>query len=56
MGVIYQPFTGELFWGGFGKAFKKIKGAISVKFDLDKFNDPAIKDEYEIETHNTYWE
>ena len=24
MGVIYQPFTGELFWGGFGKAFKKI--------------------------------
>jgi len=25
MGVIYQPFTGELFWGGFGKAFKKIK-------------------------------
>ena len=23
MGVIYQPFTGELFWGGFGKAFKK---------------------------------
>ncbi len=24
MGVIYQPFTSELFWGGFGKAFKKI--------------------------------
>jgi len=24
MGVIYQPFTRELFWGGFGKAFKKI--------------------------------
>ena len=24
MGVIYQPYTGELFWGGFGKAFKKI--------------------------------
>ena len=23
MGVIYQPFTGEFFWGGFGKAFKK---------------------------------
>ena len=25
MGIIFQPFTGELFWGGFGKAFKKIK-------------------------------
>ena len=24
IGVIYQPFTGELFWGGFGIAFKKI--------------------------------
>ena len=25
MGIIFQPFTGELFWGGFGKAFKKIE-------------------------------
>ena len=23
LGVIYQPFTGELFWGGFGQSFKK---------------------------------
>ena len=24
IGIIYQPFTGELFWGGFGQSFKKI--------------------------------
>ena len=24
LGIIYQPFTGELFWGGFGQSFKKI--------------------------------
>ena len=23
IGVIYQPFTGELFWGGFGQSFKQ---------------------------------
>ena len=23
LGIIYQPFTGELFWGGFGQSFKK---------------------------------
>ena len=25
IGVIYQPFTGELFWGGFGQSFKQMK-------------------------------
>ena len=25
LGVIYQPFTGELFWGGFGQSFKQMK-------------------------------
>jgi histidinol phosphatase-like enzyme (inositol monophosphatase family) len=24
LGIIYQPFTNELFWGGFGQSFKKI--------------------------------
>ena len=24
LGIIYQPFTNELFWGGFGKSFKTI--------------------------------
>ena len=24
IGVIYQPFTGEIFWGGFGQSFKQI--------------------------------
>ena len=24
IGVIYQPFTGELFWGGFGRSFKQM--------------------------------
>ena len=24
LGIIYQPFTGELFWGGFGQSFKTI--------------------------------
>ena len=24
IGVIYQPFTGELFWGGFGQSFKQM--------------------------------
>ncbi len=24
LGIIYQPFTRELFWGGFGQSFKKI--------------------------------
>ena len=23
LGVIYQPFTGEIFWGGFGQSFKQ---------------------------------
>ena len=36
------------------KAFKKTKSATSVKFDLEKFNDQTIKDEYEIETHNRF--
>ena len=24
IGVIYQPFTGEIFWGGFGQSFKQM--------------------------------
>ena len=24
IGVIYQPFTGEIFWGGFGQSYKQI--------------------------------
>ncbi len=24
IGVIYQPFTGEIFWGGFGQSFKQL--------------------------------
>ena len=24
LGVIYQPFTGEIFWGGFGQSFKQM--------------------------------
>ena len=24
LGIIYQPFTSEIFWGGFGQSFKKI--------------------------------
>ena len=24
IGVIYQPFTGEIFWGGFGQSFKQV--------------------------------
>jgi len=34
IGVIYQPFTGEIFWGGFGQSFKQMNSEKSTPQSL----------------------